>query len=174
MGELEEMEVRCARGKVARITSPETSRVPSARLRLYVQVDLGHEKEQALTTKTKTKPKEKRFVIKKWNAVAMYAGRTCSRASDIESMRNSRECFYRDVCRFSPHRWSWAICTDTCAICRNNLYEPSIEYQANPTGASWGLVAHDPRRDGEGPEDYRVEKGCVCVCMGANQRELDR
>lgn len=32
--------------------------------------------------------------------------------------------------------WSWAICTDTCAICRNNLYEPSIEYQANPTGES--------------------------------------
>ena len=32
--------------------------------------------------------------------------------------------------------WSWAICTDTCAICRNNLYEPSIEYQANPTGAA--------------------------------------
>lgn len=30
--------------------------------------------------------------------------------------------------------WSWKICTDTCAICRNNLYEPSIEYQANPTG----------------------------------------
>jgi len=30
--------------------------------------------------------------------------------------------------------WSWAICTDTCAICRNNLYEASIEYQANPTG----------------------------------------
>lgn len=27
--------------------------------------------------------------------------------------------------------WSWAICTDTCAICRNNLYEPSIEYQVN-------------------------------------------
>ena len=26
--------------------------------------------------------------------------------------------------------WSWSICTDTCAICRNNLYEPSIEYQA--------------------------------------------
>jgi RING-box protein 1 len=33
--------------------------------------------------------------------------------------------------------WSWAICTDTCAICRNNLYEPSIEYQANPTGTGW-------------------------------------
>lgn len=27
--------------------------------------------------------------------------------------------------------WSWAICTDTCAICRNNLYEPSIEYQVS-------------------------------------------
>ena len=29
--------------------------------------------------------------------------------------------------------WSWAICTDTCAICRNNLYEPSIEYQVCPS-----------------------------------------
>ena len=28
--------------------------------------------------------------------------------------------------------WSWDICTDTCAICRNALYEPSIEAQANP------------------------------------------
>ena len=26
--------------------------------------------------------------------------------------------------------WSWDICTDTCAICRNKLYEPSIEAQA--------------------------------------------
>jgi hypothetical protein len=25
--------------------------------------------------------------------------------------------------------WSWDICTDTCAICRNSLNEPSIEYQ---------------------------------------------
>lgn len=47
-------------------------------------------------------------------------------------------------------RWSWAICTDTCAICRNNLYEPSIEYQANPTGdpdhpglsIAWGCCGH--------------------------------
>ncbi|CAE7948881.1 rbx1, partial [Symbiodinium sp. KB8] len=28
--------------------------------------------------------------------------------------------------------WGWDICTDTCAICRNKLYEPSIEAQANP------------------------------------------
>lgn len=63
------------------------------------------------------KPGQKRFEIKKWNAVAM---------------------------------WSWAICTDTCAICRNNLYEPSIEYQANPTGdqdhpglsIAWGNCGH--------------------------------
>ena len=35
--------------------------------------------------------------------------------------------------------WSWAICTDTCAICRNNLYEPSIEYQVKlqPCLAVW-------------------------------------
>jgi len=46
--------------------------------------------------------------------------------------------------------WSWAICTDTCAICRNNLYEPSIEYQANPNGdpdhpglsIAWGCCGH--------------------------------
>lgn len=46
--------------------------------------------------------------------------------------------------------WSWAICTDTCAICRNNLYEPSIEYSANPTGdpdhpglsIAWGACGH--------------------------------
>eukprot|EP00941_MAST-03F_sp_MAST-3F-sp1_P000205 g205.t1 len=45
--------------------------------------------------------------------------------------------------------WSWDICTDTCAICRNKLTEPSIEYQANPTAANesglsiaWGLCGH--------------------------------
>ena len=45
--------------------------------------------------------------------------------------------------------WSWSICTDTCAICRNTLHEPSIEYQANPTTASeeglsvaWGDCGH--------------------------------
>lgn len=36
--------------------------------------------------------------------------------------------------------WSWAICTDTCAICRNNLYEPSIEYQV--TSFSCCLLNH--------------------------------
>ncbi len=25
--------------------------------------------------------------------------------------------------------WAWDICADTCAICRNSLNEPSIEYQ---------------------------------------------
>lgn len=35
--------------------------------------------------------------------------------------------------------WSWAICTDTCAICRNNLYEPSIEYQVSPTATCTDL-----------------------------------
>jgi RING-box protein 1 len=47
-------------------------------------------------------------------------------------------------------RWSWAVCSDTCAICRNDLYEPSIEYQVNPTGAddnpglavAWGICSH--------------------------------
>eukprot|EP00750_Incisomonas_marina_P015558 INCI18368.1.p2 GENE.INCI18368.1~~INCI18368.1.p2 ORF type:complete len:209 (-),score=65.56 INCI18368.1:1186-1812(-) len=51
-------------------------------------------------------PTGPRFVVKKWNACAM---------------------------------WSWDICTDTCAICRNKLTEPSIEYQANPQAESSGL-----------------------------------
>ena len=45
--------------------------------------------------------------------------------------------------------WSWDICTDTCAICRNKLYEPSIEAQANPGLAddagysiAWGYCGH--------------------------------
>ena len=27
--------------------------------------------------------------------------------------------------------WSWSTSFDSCAICRNTLHEPSIEYQAN-------------------------------------------
>lgn len=27
--------------------------------------------------------------------------------------------------------WSWDICADNCAICRNSLNEPSIEYQVS-------------------------------------------
>ena len=45
--------------------------------------------------------------------------------------------------------WSWDICTDTCAICRNKLYEPSIEAQANPGiqddagySITWGVCGH--------------------------------
>jgi len=45
--------------------------------------------------------------------------------------------------------WSWSICTDTCAICRNSLHEASIEFQANPSAASeeglsiaWGNCGH--------------------------------
>ncbi|KAL7531781.1 hypothetical protein ACHAXR_005737 [Thalassiosira sp. AJA248-18] len=32
--------------------------------------------------------------------------------------------------------WSWDSCAETCAICRNSLNEPSIEYQANPSPAN--------------------------------------
>ena len=66
------------------------------------------------------------------------------------------ECF-ADARVRSPRRcrrnavtfWSWDICTDTCAICRNKLYEPSIEAQANPGLAddagysiAWGCCGH--------------------------------
>jgi RING-box protein 1 len=36
--------------------------------------------------------------------------------------------------------WKWDINIDTCAICRNSLQCPSIEYQANPdTNTEEGL-----------------------------------
>ena len=42
--------------------------------------------------------------------------------------------------------WCWSINVDTCAICRNSLYEPSIEYQvsAKEEGKSiaWGSCGH--------------------------------
>lgn len=55
-------------------------------------------------------------------------------------------------------RWSWAICTDTCAICRNNLYEPSIEYQANPTGEPW-MRQRGKGTGCEGHEQLQAEDG---------------
>jgi RING-box protein 1 len=67
----------------------------------------------------------------------------------------AKESGEKDKLRFTLKKWnavavwSWSICTDTCAICRNTLHEPSIEYQANPTTASeeglsvaWGDCGH--------------------------------
>ena len=54
--------------------------------------------------------------------------------------------------------WSWAICTDTCAICRNNLYEPSIEYQVSQaTLLCCSAVPAVPGSGGlEGPAGFLV------------------
>lgn len=63
--------------------------------------------------------------------------------------------------------WSWAICTDTCAICRNNLYEPSIEYQANPTGERRGV-----RRGGAAgrqAEGRRLSESCWAAAHPVTQ-----
>merc|ERR1711934_363214 len=59
-------------------------------------------------------PKGPTFVLKKWQAVAM---------------------------------WSWAISVDTCAICRNPLSEPSLEWQAGTeteqgVQIAWGGCGH--------------------------------
>jgi hypothetical protein len=57
--------------------------------------------------------------------------------------------------------WSWAITTDTCAICRNNLYEPSIEYQvSNNVGAA-------PAPRGHGPS---TNAAAAAVCAGKPHR----
>ena len=41
--------------------------------------------------------------------------------------------------------WSWDVHTDTCAICRNSLQSPSIEYQSNPDS---------------------IDKSGLSICMG--------
>lgn len=70
-----------------------------------------------------------------------------------------------------PRRWSWAICTDTCAICRNNLYEPSIEYQANPTGAGLGRGgAGEGRGAGRGHRSGRRRGDAFVGCAHGRGR----
>ena len=76
-------------------------------------------------------------------------------AVDTQGGGAAKEAGDKDKLRFTLKKWnavavwSWSICTDTCAICRNTLHEPSIEYQANPTTASeeglsvsWGDCGH--------------------------------
>ena len=50
----------------------------------------------------------------------------------VDRSRDS-EFFFSFARPWGIRRWSWDICADTCAICRNSLNEPSIEYQANPS-----------------------------------------
>jgi len=47
--------------------------------------------------------------------------------------------------------WTWDICVDNCAICRNHIMDMCIEAQANPEGAlgcengctvAWGVCSH--------------------------------
>ena len=60
------------------------------------------------------------------------AGRGGDKAEDGESKGKGKSGKRFEIKKWSAvAMWSWAICTDTCAICRNNLYEPSIEYQVS-------------------------------------------
>jgi hypothetical protein len=130
--------------------------------------------EAGPSSKAKGAKGGKRFEIKKWSAVAMWSwavsgslGRRGSRAASAAQSSgtsaapashaavhiwgaSSRSATVPPDPPAPTHPFTPQICTDTCAICRNNLYEPSIEYQANPTGdpdhpglsIAWGCCGH--------------------------------
>eukprot|EP00985_Skeletonema_marinoi_P010502 scaffold4928_cov119-Skeletonema_marinoi.AAC.2 len=82
--------------------------------------------EEAPKKKAAAAGKAPRFEIKKWNAV-LHRGRQQNNGYLNPYGR------VRYLQKRSDAMWSWDICADTCAICRNSLNEPSIEYQANPS-----------------------------------------
>ena len=65
-----------------------------------------------------------RAVRQRCVAAAAVARENATRPSETRHDKRHR----RAVCM-----WSWDMRADTCAICRNSLNEPSIEYQANPS-----------------------------------------
>lgn len=80
-----------------------------------------------------------KFEIKKWNAVAMWSWDICADTVSLEKYHNEHENgTYRSKLTSSlpylalPHLSFWLLSLQ-CAICRNSLNEPSIEYQANPS-----------------------------------------
>ena len=77
----------------------------------------------------KSGPAPPRFEIKKWNAVAMWSWDIC--ADTVRSMpRTSHGWIQFHLTHFISFRSFFFF---QCAICRNSLNEPSIEYQANPS-----------------------------------------
>ena len=76
----------------------------------------------------KDDPPPPRFEIKKWNAVSSQRPPIAARSMRRRTEDPPHRRLFTQVCM-----WSWDICADTCAICRNSLNEPSIEYQANPS-----------------------------------------
>ncbi len=74
--------------------------------------------------------------------------------------------------------WSWNLVTDTCAICRNNLHEPSIEYQASQgiiedsehagLSIAWGEPEETAVRPRRINADSHIMNGCVaCAAQDA-------
>ena len=83
-------------------------------------------------------PRRARKVLESNRVESTPNAARCPPASDAPPPSRARASGARDTPaetrRFTQVcMWSWDICADTCAICRNSLNEPSIEYQANPS-----------------------------------------
>ena len=85
--------------------------------------------EQAAAPAAKSTGAAPRFEIKKWNAVAMWSWDIC--ADTVCYYLFSRVAYVLIILLIHP---TYVLCIfSQCAICRNSLNEPSIEYQANPS-----------------------------------------
>ena len=94
--------------------------------------------------KGKAAPPTPRFEIKKWNAVAMWSWDICADTVSTVSYEYCSHYINHNTYRITILLHSLTIpvlnpthhITSQCAICRNSLNEPSIEYQANPSSTN--------------------------------------